>query len=89
MVNIQRQSYWDVYFYICPKSLGFTPILKHRAKQGGTTAALSVGHAYTDELTQHKHLKSALLLWVMLCILISLYIQLIELMTLSEIGGGL
>ena len=48
---------------------------------------MSVGHAYTDELTQHKHLKSALLLWVMLCILISLYIQLIELMTLSELGG--
>ena len=50
-------------------------------------SALSLGHAQTDELTQHKHLKSALLLWVVLCTQISLYIQLIELMTLSEIGG--
>jgi len=49
LVNIQRQSYWDVYFYICPKSLGFTPILnieRNRAE----LSALSVGHAYTDEL---------------------------------------
>ena len=49
---------------------------------------MSLGHAQTDELIQQTEkavYKSTT--WALLCNLISLYVQLIELMTLSEIGG--
>jgi len=62
LANIQRQSYWDVYFYICPKSMGITPIL-NKERNRAELSALSQGHALTDELN----------LWVVLCTLVSLY----------------
>ena len=49
---------------------------------------MSLGHAQTDELIQQTEkavYKSTT--WALLCNLISLDVQLIELMTLSEIGG--
>lgn len=93
-----------------PKKFGVYSHSKHRAKQGGKGfyffkctpfVALSVGHAYTDELKKSETNKTLTRLkigerffWVVLCTLIRLYdnksckcIQLIELMTLSEIGG--
>ena len=62
MVNIQRQSGRNVYFYIRPKSLGFASIL-NKERNRAELSALSQGHALTDELN----------LWVVLCTLVSLY----------------
>ena len=45
-------------FIYAQKVWGLLPILKHRAKQGGTTAALSVGHAYTTAQKNRKQIKS-------------------------------
>ena len=62
MVNIQRQSGRNVYFYIRPEGLGFASIL-NKERNRAELSALSQGHALTDELN----------IWVVLCTIISLY----------------